>query len=117
VALLVPGGQGGWVEHRVPVLPMSPAKGARTRGTGTAASRFPQGKDAKTGRVRKVVADDRLDAVRKLVDSEIARGCDLRTHPSNRAVARALGCRLGTARHLLTTVLAEHGITRKKDPS
>ncbi|WP_372344705.1 hypothetical protein [Streptomyces sp. KL116D] len=115
VGLLVPGGQGGWVEHRVPVLPMSSAKGVRTRGAGTAATRFPQGKDAKSGRVRKAVADDRLAAVRKLVESEAARGCDLRTHPSNRAVARAVGCRPGTARQLLATVLAEYNVSRKKD--
>jgi hypothetical protein len=117
VALLVPGGRDGWVEHRVPVLPMSPTKRARAHSAGTATPRFPQGKDAKTGRVRKSVADDRLDAVRKLVESEAARGCDLRTHPSNRAVARAVGCRPGTARQLLATVLAERGITRRKGQS
>jgi hypothetical protein len=117
VALLVPGGRDGWVEHRVPVLPMSPTKRARAHSAGTATPRFPQGKDAKASRVRKSVADDRLDAVRKLVESEAARGCDLRTHPSNRAVARAVGCRPGTARQLLATVLAERGITRRKGQS
>lgn len=115
VALLVPGGRGGWVEHPVPVLPMSTPKAARTRGDGTATTRFPQGKDAVSKRVRKDVTDDRLEVLRRLVASEAARGCDLRTHPSNRAAAKALGCRPGTARTLLATVLAEHGIIRQKD--
>jgi hypothetical protein len=115
VALLVPGGQGGWVEHPVPVLPVSTPKAVRTRGDGTATTRFPQGKDAVSKRVRKNVTDDRLEVLRRLVESEAARGCDLRTHPSNRAAAKALGCRPGTARDLLATVLAERGITRQKD--
>ncbi|WP_394436243.1 hypothetical protein [Streptomyces sp. SGAir0957] len=117
VALLVPGGQGGWVEHRVPVLPMGTPKRPRTRGAGTAAPRFPQGKDTKTGRVRKAVADNRLDTVRKLVADAAAKGEDLREHPSNRIVARKVGCRSGTARQLLATVLAEHGVTRGKQPA
>ena len=112
VALLVPGGQGEWVEHPVPVLPMNPPKRARTRGDGTATTRFPQGKDAISKRVRDNVADDRLDAVRKLVAEAAAANQDLRKHPSNRAVARTLGCRPGTARDLLATALAERGITR-----
>ncbi|MGW6222230.1 hypothetical protein ACWF8U_20370 [Streptomyces olivaceus] len=112
VALLVPGGQGGWVEHPVPVLPMTSPKRVRTGSDQSATARFPQGKDAVSKRVRKSVHDDRLNTVRALVDSEAARGCDLRKHPSNRAVARAAGCRPGTARELLATVLAERGITR-----
>lgn len=112
VALLVPGRQGEWVSHPVPVLPMPSPKRFRTRGDGTATTRFPQGKDANSKRVQKDVADDRLAAVRKLVAEASAEHRDLRKHPSNRAVARALGCRPGTARDLLTTALAEHGITR-----
>lgn len=115
VALLVPGGQGDWVEHPVPVLPMATSKRFRTRGDGTATTRFPQGKDADSKRVRDAVTDDRLDAVRKLVADAAANNQDLRKHPSNRAVTRAIGCRIGTARELLTTVLAERGITRQKD--
>lgn len=117
VALLVPGGQGGWVEHPVPVLPMAAPKRFRTRGDGTATTRFPQGKDADSKRVRDNVTDDRLAAVRKLVADAAANNQDLRKHPSNRAVTRAIGCRIGTARELLNTVLAERGITRQKDAS
>jgi hypothetical protein len=117
VALLVPGGSGEWVEHRVPVLPMTTPKRFRTRRDGTATTRFPQGKDADSNRVRESVADDRLDAVRKLVAEAAAAGRDLRKHPSNRAVTRAVGCRIATARSLLATALAERGITRQKDPS
>lgn len=113
VALLVPGGRGEWVEHRVPVLPMSSPKRARTKGDGTATTRFPQGKDTLSKRVREDVADDRLETVRKLVAEAAAAHQDLRKHPSNRAVARAVGCRPGTARELLATVLAERGITRQ----
>lgn len=112
VALLVPGAQGEWVEHRVPVLPMQSPKRARTRGDGTATTRFPQGKDADSKRVREAVTDDRLSAVRKLVTEAADKNQDLRKHPSNRAVGRALGCRPVTARELLATVLAERGITR-----
>ncbi|MCX5537819.1 hypothetical protein OG785_45515 [Streptomyces sp. NBC_00006] len=117
VALLVPGGQGGWVEHRVPVDPMTPKKRPRGRESGTATTRSPQGKDAAFGRARSNVTDRRLNAVRKLVAKAIADNKDLRTHPSNRAVTRAVGCRRETASKLLSTVLAEHGITRQKDPS
>lgn len=112
VALLVPGGSGEWVQHRVPVLPMTTPKRFRTRRDETATTRFPQGKDADSKRVRESVADSRLDVVRKLVADAAADGRDLRKHPSNRAAARALGCRPGTARDLLATVLAERGITR-----
>lgn len=112
VALLVPGAQGEWVEHPVPVLPMTAPKRARTRGDGTATTRFPQGKDADSKRVREAVTDDRLNAVRKLVTEAADNNQDLRKHPSNRAVGRALGCRPVTARELLATVLAERGITR-----
>jgi hypothetical protein len=112
VALLVPGGRGGWVEHRVPVLPMAAPKWSRTRRDEAATTRFPQGKDANSNRVRNGVADDRLAAVRKLVAAAAANNQDLRKHPSNRAAARAVGCRPGTARQLLATVLAERGITR-----
>lgn len=117
VALLVPGGRDGWVEHAVPVVPMATSKRFRARGDGTATTRFPQGKDADSKRVRDAVTDDRLDAVRKLVAAAAEAGQDLRKHPSNRAVTRAIGCRIGTARDLLATVLAERGITRQKDPS
>jgi hypothetical protein len=112
VALLVPGAAGGWVQHPVPVLPMAAPKRVRTRGDGTATTRFPQGKDANSKRVREGVTDDRLAAVRKLVADASKNGQDLRKHPSNRAAARALGCRPGTARELLTTILTEYGITR-----
>lgn len=112
VDLLVPGAQGEWVQHRVPVLPMQSPKRARTRGDGTATTRFPQGKGAVSKRVREAVTDDRLSAVRKLVAEASDSGQDLRKHPSNRAVGRAVGCRPATARQLLATVLAERGITR-----
>lgn len=112
VALLVPGGRGEWVEHPVPVLPMAAPKRPRTRRDGMATTRFPQGKDAISNRVREDVADDRLTAVRKLVAEAAAKHQDLRKHPSNRAVARVVGCRPGTARDLLATALAERGITR-----
>jgi hypothetical protein len=112
VALLVPGGRGEWVRHPVPVLPMPSPKRVRTRSDGTATTRFPQGKGADSKRVREAVTDDRLGAVRKLVADAAAKNQDLRKHPSNRAVARTLGCRPGTARDLLRTALAERGITR-----
>jgi len=112
VALLVPGAQGEWVRHRVPVLPMQSPKRFRTRGDGTATTRFPQGKGADSKRVRESVTGDRLSAVRKLVAEAAEKNQDLRKHPSNRAVGRALGCRPVTARELLATVLAERGITR-----
>jgi hypothetical protein len=112
VALLVPGAAGGWVQHPVPVLPMTTSKRVRTRSDDTATTRFPQGKDANSKRVREGVTDDRLAAVRKLVAEAAAKNEDLRKHPSNRAVARAVGCRPATARELLATVLAERGITR-----
>jgi hypothetical protein len=115
VALLVPGGQGEWVSHPVPVLPMATSQRARKRGDGAATTRFPQGKDADSKRVQKDVADDRLGVVRKLVAEAAAKNADLRKHPSNRAVARAVGCRPATARELLATVLAERGITRTKE--
>ncbi|MFJ8871069.1 hypothetical protein ACIRD6_35620 [Streptomyces sp. NPDC102473] len=113
VSLLVPGADGGWVKHPVPVLPMAAAQGVRTRRDGTATTRFPQGKDADSKRVRAHVTDDRLDRVRKLVTDAAAKHLDLRKHPSNRAVARSLGCRPATARELLATALADRGITRK----
>lgn len=112
VALLVPGAPGEWVAHRVPVLPMQSPKRARTRGDGSATTRFPQGKGADSKRVREAVTDDRLDAVRKLVAEAADKNQDLRKHPSNRAAARAVGCRPATARELLRTALAERGITR-----
>ena len=112
VALLVPGPQGEWVRHRVPVLPMATPKRVRTQRGGTATTRFPQGKGADSKRVREAVTDDRLEAVRHLVAEAADKNQDLRKHPSNRAVARALGCRPGTARELLRTALTERGITR-----
>lgn len=112
VALLVPGPQGEWVRHRVPVLPMATPKRVRTQRGGTATTRFPQGKDADSKRVREAVTDNRLEAVRELVAEAADKKQDLRKHPSNRAVARALGCRPGTARELLRTALTERGITR-----
>ncbi|MFD6553736.1 hypothetical protein [Streptomyces sp. NPDC058398] len=115
VALLVPGPQGEWVTHPVPVRPLGPSAGFRTRGDRTATTRFPQGKGALSKRVREDVTDDRLAAVRKLVAEAAAKNEDLRKHPSNRAVARAVGCRPATARELLATALADRGITRTKD--
>lgn len=115
VALLVPGGRGGWVEHPVPVLPMPSPNRFRTGRDQRATTRFPQGKDAVSKRVHKTVEDNRLAVVRKLVADAAKDGKDLGKHPSNRAVARAVGCRPGTARELLATVLAERGITRGKD--
>lgn len=112
VALLVPGPQGEWVRHRVPVLPMATPKRVRTHRGGTATTRFPQGRGADSNRVREAVTGDRLSAVRKLVAEAADKNQDLRKHPSNRAVGRALGCRPVTARELLATVLAERGITR-----
>jgi hypothetical protein len=112
VALLVPGPQGEWVSHPVPVLPMRSPKRARTHRGDSATTRFPQGKDAVSNRVRESVTDDRLGTVRKLVSEAAEKNQDLRKHPSNRAVARTLGCRPGTARELLATALAERGITR-----
>jgi hypothetical protein len=94
---------------------MASPKRFRTRGDGTATTRFPQGKGALSKRVREDVTGDRLDVVRKLVADAAAKNEDLRNHPSNRAVARAVGCRPATARELLATVLAERGITRQKD--
>ncbi|GAA4824126.1 hypothetical protein [Streptomyces ziwulingensis] len=112
VVLLVPGGQGEWAEHRVPVLPMQSPKRFRTGRDRSATTRFPQGEDTNSRRVQKTVADDRLTAVRKLVTEAARKNQDLEKHPSNRAVARAVGCRPATARDLLRTVLAERGITR-----
>lgn len=112
VSLLVPGGQGEWVSHPVPVLPGTPSKRVPAKGDRTATTRFPQGKDAVSKRVRKDVADDREKRVRELVAEARKNGSDLRKDPSNRYVAKAIGCRPGTARELLAPVLAEYGITR-----
>ncbi|MFJ8923884.1 hypothetical protein ACIREK_30955 [Streptomyces sp. NPDC102415] len=113
VSLLIPGVDGGWVKHPVPVLPLTATNGARTRRDRTATTRFPQGKDTASKRVREDVTSDRLTTVRKLVADAAAKNLDLRKHPSNRAVARSLGCRPATARELLATALADRGITRK----
>jgi hypothetical protein len=94
---------------------MTTSKRFRARGDGTATTRFPQGKDANSKRVQKDVSDDRLAIVRKLVAASAVKNVDLRKHPSNRAVARAVGCRPATARELLATALAERGITRQKE--
>ncbi|MDH6448213.1 hypothetical protein M2155_000621 [Streptomyces sp. SAI-119] len=112
VALLVPGGSGEWVQHHVPVLPMTTPKRVRTHRDETATTRSPQGKDAVFARTQKGVSNSRLQAVRKLVEKAAADHRDLRKHPSNRSVMRALGCRREVATDLLATVLAERGITR-----
>ncbi|MFJ9012314.1 hypothetical protein [Streptomyces canus] len=112
VALLVPGARGEWVEHRVPVLPMTAPKCVPAKGDRTATTRSPQGKNAVFKRTQKDVEGSRLQAVRELVEKASADGKDLRKHPSNRSVMRALGCRREAAADLLATVLAEHGITR-----
>ena len=91
---------------------MTATHGVRTHRDRNATTRFPQGKDAISKRVREHVTDDRIATVRKLVADAAANNRDLRKHPSNRAVARALGCRPGTARELLATALADRGVTR-----
>ncbi|QCX81232.1 hypothetical protein C9F11_38245 [Streptomyces sp. YIM 121038] len=115
VPLLIPGAEGEWVSHPVPVRPLTASQHPRAHSERTATPRFPQGKDAVSKRVREDVTDDRVKTVRRLVAEAAENNQDLRKHPSNRAVARHLGCRPATARELLTAVLAERGITRKKD--
>ncbi|MFH8642269.1 hypothetical protein [Streptomyces goshikiensis] len=131
VALAVPGLDGQWIAHRVPVHPLEAWTPFSKVGSETATTRFPQGQeplpdptpDASDGedgtqsdevreQVREQVADDRLDKARALVEQAAQEGRNLRRHPSNRQMARHLGCRPGTAREYLTQVLAERGIRR-----
>ncbi|SEE59117.1 hypothetical protein SAMN04490357_7681 [Streptomyces misionensis] len=131
VALAVPGPDGQWIAHRVPVHPLTASRGLADTGSETATTRFPQGQeplpapspdapeaeggtqsDEAQEQVREKVADDRLAKARALVDAAAEEGKNLKRHPSNRQMARHLGCRPGTAREFLTAVLAERGITR-----
>ncbi|GAA5082986.1 MULTISPECIES: hypothetical protein [Actinomycetes] len=131
VVLAVPGLDGQWVAHRVPVHPLDTWTPFSPLGSETATTRFPQGQeplpapspdapgdedgkqaDEAQEEVREKVADDRLAKARALVDAAAEEGKNLKRHPSNRQMARHLGCRPGTAREYLTQVLAERGIER-----
>ncbi|MFI7020185.1 hypothetical protein [Streptomyces sp. NPDC050164] len=131
VALAVPGLDGQWIAHRVPVHPLDTWTPFSRTGSETATTRFPQGQeplpdpspdapeeedgtqqDEAQDEVRETVVNDRLAKTRALVDEAAAEGKDLRRHPSNRQAARHLGCRPGTAKDYLTQVLAERGISR-----
>ncbi|MFF9638757.1 hypothetical protein ACF1D2_29785 [Streptomyces bacillaris] len=131
IALAVPGPDGQWVAHRVPVYPLDTWTPLSRTGSETPTTRFPQGQDplpgpapdasAGTGgkqadpaqeQVRERVADDRLAKARALVDEAAEKGDNLRRRPSNRQMAKHLGCRPGTAREYLAQVLAERGIVR-----
>ncbi|MEU2076628.1 hypothetical protein [Streptomyces sp. NPDC013489] len=131
VALAVPGADGQWIAHRVPVHPLGASAPLADAGSETATTRFPQGQEPLPGagadapenesgeqpdeageQVRERVADDRLEKVRALVEAAAEEGKNLRRHPSVRQTARHLGCRPGTARDYLTQVLAERGIGR-----
>lgn len=131
VVLAVPGLDGQWVAHRVPVHPLDTWTPFSRSGSETATTRFPQGQeplpdpspdasgdedgkqaDEAQEEVREKVADDRLAKARALVDAAAEEGKNLKRHPSNRQMARHLGCRPGTAREYLTQVLAERGIER-----
>ncbi|MGW1226618.1 hypothetical protein [Streptomyces sp. NPDC002530] len=131
LALVVPGLDGQWIAHRVPVHPLDTWTPFSRTGSETATPRFPQGQDPlppslpdtpeeKDGKqadeaqdeVREQVADDRLAKARALVDAAAEEGKDLRRHPSNRQMAKHLGCRPGTAKEYLAQVLAERGIDR-----
>jgi hypothetical protein len=130
-ALAVPGLGGQWVAHRVPVHPLDSWTPFSRAGSETATTRFPQGQEPPANppadasgngggeqhqeaqeEVREQVADDRLAKVRALVTEVAEKGQNLRRHPSNRQVARHLGCRPGTAKDYLTQALAERGIER-----
>lgn len=127
VALAIPGPAGQWIAHRVPVHPLTGSRG----GSETATTRFPQGQepvpapsadaseeaggtqsDEAKDEVRDRVDEDRMTQARALVQEAAEKGENLRRHPSNRQMARHLGCRPGTARDFLAAVLAERGITR-----
>lgn len=131
VALAVPGLDGQWIAHRVPVHPLEVWTPFTRTGSETATTRFPQGQeplpapapdtpggedgtqsDEAQEQVREQVADDRIGKARALVEEAAQEGKNLRRHPSNRQMARHLGCRPGTAREYLTQVLAERGIKR-----
>lgn len=131
VALAVPGLDGQWMAHRVPVHPLDTWTPSSRAGTETATTRFPQGQEPlpdptadasedEDGKqtveareeVREQVADDRLAKARALVDDAAEEGKNLGRHPSNRQMAKHLGCRPGTAKEYLTQVLAERGIRR-----
>ncbi|MFI0764619.1 DUF2637 domain-containing protein [Streptomyces sp. NPDC021218] len=71
-------------------------------------NRFSPGRET-----RSITTDTaRLDTVRDMVQEAADRGADLTREPSLRSTAKRLGCRPGTARELLDTVLAERGVTR-----
>ncbi|WP_435059529.1 hypothetical protein [Streptomyces sp. bgisy060] len=131
VALAVPGPGGQWIAHRVPVHPLDAWTPFSRAGSETATTRFPQGQEPLPGpsvdtseedggtqsdeaqeQARERVHEDRLDRARALVDRAAEEGKNLRRHPSNRQMARHLGCRPTTAREYLTQVLAERGIRR-----
>ncbi|MYR41245.1 hypothetical protein [Streptomyces sp. SID5910] len=131
VALAVPGLDGQWIAHRVPVHPLDTWTPFSRTGSETATTRFPQGQDPlpdpspdtpeeedgkqadeAQAEVRETVVNDRLAKTRALVDEAAEDGKDLRRYPSNRQAARHLGCRPGTAKDYLAQVLAERGIDR-----
>uniref|UniRef100_UPI003F490B2B hypothetical protein n=1 Tax=Streptomyces sp. CA-136453 TaxID=3240050 RepID=UPI003F490B2B len=131
VALAVPGLDGQWIAHRVPVHPLDTWTPFSRTGSETATTRFPQGQeplsdptpdapeeddgkqtDQAQDEVRETVVNDRLAKTRALVDEAAEEGKDLRRYPSNRQAARHLGCRPGTAKDYLAQVRAERGITR-----
>lgn len=127
VVLAVPGLDGQWVAHRVPVHPLDTWTPISRSASETATTRFPQGQEPlpdpsgdapedgdgkQPDEVREKVADDRLAKARALVDEAAEAGENLRRRPSNRQMAKHLGCRPGTAREYLTQVLAERGIRR-----
>ncbi|MDX3025344.1 hypothetical protein [Streptomyces acidiscabies] len=131
VVLAVPGLDGQWIAHRVPVHPLPTWRPSPEAGSETATTRFPQGQeplpapspdasgegagtqsDQAQEEVRDRVQEDRMSKARALVQEAAEKGQNLRRHPSNRQMARHLGCRPGTAREYLTAVLAERGIRR-----
>ncbi|MEV4438091.1 hypothetical protein AB0K09_03580 [Streptomyces sp. NPDC049577] len=114
VALVVPGADGEWVAHRVPVHPLTASRPPAEAVPEEPTPRFPQGKEPVSDPVRDQVDDDRLETVRAMVDEVLEAGGDLMKEPSARKTAKRLGCRPGTARAFLATALAEHGITRPK---
>ncbi|MFH9871588.1 hypothetical protein ACH4NT_36625 [Streptomyces lydicus] len=113
VALAVPGPDGTWVAHRVPVHPLGASRPTADTVPEDATTRVPQGQDP-VSQVQQSVADERLGTVRALVAEVAADGGDLMREPSARKTAKALGCRPATTRKLLAKVLAEHGVTRPR---
>lgn len=88
--------------------PRSGGGGGRETAVKTRGNRLSPGRETLS-----ITADTaRLDTVRAMVREAAERGADLTREPSLRSTAKRLGCRPGTARHLLDAVLAEHGITR-----